>query len=221
MTSRTQGWSCRVDDSAVDDRHRDLQRRDGVQSTDRTDDTAPDLRPDPQTYPAGYSPTRVAESLAAAAQFQAPEIGCVAFSLRIAWCGERIIRPVTAREVLPIAYEFGRDRNDGGKATTGRGLPAPCLLYVVRRARRASSRVAKTLRPDAPGGWSRTSTRTHLGYRHVSHGDAAGHDWTVRQSPQTHNAAGSQRHPAPSADRNAPPPRPDSPVAQPASPALL
>jgi len=33
MTSRTQGWSCRADDCAVDDRYRDLQRRDAVEGT--------------------------------------------------------------------------------------------------------------------------------------------------------------------------------------------
>jgi hypothetical protein len=33
MTSRTQGWSCRADDSAVDDRDRDLQCRDEVLRT--------------------------------------------------------------------------------------------------------------------------------------------------------------------------------------------
>jgi len=33
MTSRTQGWSCRADDSSVDDRYRDLQRRGVVQGT--------------------------------------------------------------------------------------------------------------------------------------------------------------------------------------------
>ena len=33
MTSRNQGWYCRANDSLVDDRYRDLQRRGVVQST--------------------------------------------------------------------------------------------------------------------------------------------------------------------------------------------
>ncbi|MDP3223273.1 MAG: hypothetical protein Q8M96_09065 [Rubrivivax sp.] len=33
MASRTQGWSGRVGDGAVKHRHRDMQRRDGVQGT--------------------------------------------------------------------------------------------------------------------------------------------------------------------------------------------
>jgi hypothetical protein len=33
MISRTQGWSGRADDSAVEDRNRGLQRRDGVLHT--------------------------------------------------------------------------------------------------------------------------------------------------------------------------------------------
>ena len=33
MKSGTQGWSCRADECAVIDRHRDLQRRDGVHCT--------------------------------------------------------------------------------------------------------------------------------------------------------------------------------------------
>ncbi len=71
MTSRTQGWSCRAGDRAVDDRYRGLQRRIEVQRTAAVLTTLQRTRArNPGAGSAGYSPTRA--NLSVAAQRRTP-----------------------------------------------------------------------------------------------------------------------------------------------------